>query len=102
VVVTSASIAGCMTEKGTTLTIISRMRCYARRGPNDSCVGLAEKSSGFRLQNNIFGRLDKRMPNHSTISRTRRCIDINTHREVFSRVVGPLAERGVLKGAAVG
>jgi hypothetical protein len=40
-------------------------------GTYDSCVGLAEKSSGFLLQNNIFGRLDERMPDHSTISRTR-------------------------------
>jgi hypothetical protein len=40
-------------------------------GTYDSCVGLAEKSSGFLLQNNIFGRLDERMPDRSTISRTR-------------------------------
>jgi transposase len=53
------------------------------------------------LQDNIFERLDDRTPDHSTISRTRRCVDIDTHREVFSRVVGLLAERGLLKGAAV-
>jgi hypothetical protein len=54
-------------------------------GTYDSSVALAEKSSGFLLQNNIFERLDERTPDHSTISRTRRCIDIDTHRE-FSRV----------------
>jgi hypothetical protein len=67
----SACIAGCMTEKGTTPTTISRMRCHARRGPTIPASGLAEKSSGFLLQNNIFGRLDERMPDRSTISRTR-------------------------------
>jgi len=71
-------------------------------GIYDSSVGLAEKSSGFLLQNNIFEHLDERMPDHSMISRTLRCIDIDSHREVFSRVVGLLAERGVLKEAAVG
>ena len=37
-------------------------------------------------------------PDHSTISRRRRLIDIDTHREVFSWVLGLLAERGLLKG----
>jgi transposase len=41
-------------------------------------------------------------PDHSTISRTRRLIDIDTHREVFSWVLGLLAERGLLKGQRLG
>jgi hypothetical protein len=96
----SDSIAGRMTEKGTTLTTISRMRCNARRGLTIPASGCREVI-GFLLQDNIFERLDDRTPDHSTISRTRRCVDIDTHREVFSRVVGLLAERGLLKGAAV-
>ena len=46
--------------------------------------------------------LDERTPDHSTISRTRRLIDIDTHREVFSWVLGLLAERGLLKGQRMG
>src|SRR5713101_2178204 len=46
--------------------------------------------------------LDERTPDHSTISRTRRLIDIDTHREVFSWVLGQLAERGLLKGQRMG
>jgi transposase len=33
-------------------------------------------------------------PDHSTISRTRRLIDVETHREVFTGVLGVLAEKG--------
>ena len=46
--------------------------------------------------------LDEGTPDHSTISRTRRLIDIDTHREVFSWVLGLLAERGLLKGQRLG
>ena len=46
--------------------------------------------------------LDERTPDHSTISRTRRLIDIDTHREVFTWVLGLLAERGLLKGQRMG
>ena len=46
--------------------------------------------------------LEERTPDHSTISRTRRLIDIDTHREVFSWVLGLLAERGLLKGQRLG
>src|SRR6202161_1560715 len=46
--------------------------------------------------------LDEQTPYHSTISRTRRLIDIDRHREVFSWVLGLLAERGLLKGQRMG
>jgi transposase len=46
--------------------------------------------------------LDERTPDHSTISRTRRLIDIDTHGEVFAWVLGLLAERGLLKGQRMG
>ena len=41
-------------------------------------------------------------PDHSTISRNRRLIDVETHQEVFSWVLGVLAESGLLKGKTVG
>ena len=46
--------------------------------------------------------LDEDTPDHSTISRTRRLIDLETHRKVFRWVLGVLADRGLLKGKTVG
>jgi transposase len=40
-------------------------------------------------------------PDHSTISRTRRLIDVETHRKVFLWVLSMLAEEGLLKGNTV-
>src|SRR3990170_4212398 len=42
--------------------------------------------------------LDERGPDHSTISRTRRLIDVETHQEVFGWVLERLAEAGLVKG----
>ena len=39
---------------------------------------------------------------HSTISRTRRLIDVETHREVFSWVLARLADRRLIQGKRVG
>src|SRR5918996_2361281 len=46
--------------------------------------------------------LDEDTPDHSTISRTRRLIDVETHRKVFLWILGVLADRGLLKGKTVG
>jgi transposase len=46
--------------------------------------------------------LDERSPDHSTISRTRRLIDVETHEQVFSYVLRLIAARGLLKGQTVG
>jgi transposase len=48
-----------------------------------------------------FG-LDERTPDHSTISRTRRLIDVETHQKVFFWVLGLLADRELIKGKTVG
>jgi transposase len=45
--------------------------------------------------------LDERAPDHSTISRTRRLIDLETHQEVFGWVLERLAEAGLVKGKTV-
>src|SRR5271165_1041863 len=45
--------------------------------------------------------LDENTPDHSTMSRTRRLIDLDTHREVFSWVLGVLADRGLLQGQRI-
>ena len=41
-------------------------------------------------------------PNHFTLSRTRRRIDVETHGEVFCWVLGQLAEAGLVRGKTVG
>jgi transposase len=46
--------------------------------------------------------LTERTPDHSTISRTRRLIDVETHQQVFSWVLGLLADRGLIEGKRVG
>jgi transposase len=46
--------------------------------------------------------MDESTPHHSTISRTRRLIDLETHRKVFVWVSVLLADRGLLKGRMVG
>ncbi|HVR25628.1 MAG TPA: transposase [Candidatus Polarisedimenticolia bacterium] len=45
--------------------------------------------------------LEEYTPDHSTISRTRRLIDLDTHREVFGWVLSLLADRGLLKGKRI-
>jgi len=41
-------------------------------------------------------------PNHSTISRTRRLIDVETHEEVFGWALRVLAKSGLVKGKTLG
>jgi transposase len=45
--------------------------------------------------------LDEYTPDHSTISRTRRLIDLDRHREVFRWGLGILADRGLQKGQRI-
>jgi len=47
-------------------------------------------------------KLSEAAPDHSTISRTRRLIDVETHQAVFRWVLELLAEKGLLKGKVVG
>jgi transposase len=47
-----------------------------------------------------FG-LDEQTPDHSTISRTRRLMDVDTHRKVFFWALGLLSDRGLIKGKTV-
>lgn len=41
-------------------------------------------------------------PNHSTLSRNRRLIDVETHQEVFTWVLGVLAKEELLRGKTLG
>src|SRR5438034_1534327 len=46
--------------------------------------------------------LGEATPDHSTISRTRRLIDLETHEEVFGWVLKVLAEHDLIRGQTVG
>jgi transposase len=45
---------------------------------------------------------DEQTPDHSTISRTRRLIDVETHRKVFFWILELLRDKGLVKGKTVG
>jgi transposase len=68
----------------------------------------AERGIAWRLKDSLSLRrflgiaLDEDTPDHSTISRTRRLIDVETHQQVFSWVPGLLADRGLLQGKRIG
>ena len=46
--------------------------------------------------------LNEGAPDHTTISRTRRLIDVETHRQVFGWVLELLADGGLVKGKRIG
>jgi len=68
----------------------------------------SERGIAWRAQDSLALRrflrvgLEETPPDHSTISRTRRLMDVETHREVFTWVLGVLAEKGLLKGQTLG
>src|SRR5918993_2383235 len=69
----------------------------------DSERGIAwQAADSLGLRQFLRIGLDEETPNHSTISRTRRLIDVETHRKVFVWVLGVLSDRGLLKGKMVG
>ena len=68
----------------------------------------SERGIAWRLADSLALRqfvaigLDESTPDHSTISRSRRLIAVETHREVFGWVLGLLADRGLIKGKRIG
>jgi transposase len=68
----------------------------------DSERGIAWRTADSLALRSFLGfELNQTTPDHSTISRTRRLIDVETHRKVFLWVLGMLAEEGLLKGNTV-
>ena len=67
----------------------------------------AERGIAWRLADSLALRrflgigLDEFTPDHSTLSRTRRLLDVETHAEVFAWVLGVLADRGLIVGKRV-
>src|SRR4051812_38356024 len=67
----------------------------------------SERGIGWRVSDSLALRsflgyeLSQNTPDHTTISRTRRLIDVETHRSVFTWVLSVLAGEGLLKGETV-
>ena len=69
----------------------------------DSERGMAWRSADSLAIRSFLGLgVDERAPDHSTISRTRRLIDVETHREVFTWIQERLAQGGLLNGKTIG
>src|SRR6059058_3950415 len=69
----------------------------------DSERGIAWRAAdSLALRSFLGAGLNEMPPDHSTISRTRRLIDVETHQAVFRWVLQLLAEKGLLKGKTVG
>ncbi len=69
----------------------------------DSERGIAWRCSDSLALRSFLGlALSQSPPDHSTVSRTRRLIDVETHAEVFAFVLGQLADHDLLKGKTIG
>lgn len=69
----------------------------------DSERGLAWRiADSLSLRRFLAIELDEQAPDHSTISRTRRLIDVETHRAIFSWALQLLAREGLLAGGTIG
>jgi transposase len=68
----------------------------------------SERGIAWRCQDSLGLRtflgcgIDGEPADHSTISRTRRLIDLETHQQVFQWVLAVLAKEGLLKGKTIG
>src|SRR5215510_7693252 len=69
----------------------------------DSERGIAWRAAdSFALRDFLGLGLEDGPPDHSTISRTRRLIDLETHRAVFTWVLQCLSTAGLVKGKTIG
>jgi transposase len=69
----------------------------------DSERGIAWRAAdSFALRDFLGVGLEDALPDHSTISRTRRLIDLETHRAVFTWVLQCLSTAGLVKGKTIG
>ena len=69
----------------------------------DSERGIAWRTADSLALRGFLGLdLDEAPPEHSTISRTRRLIDLETHRAVFTWILQVLATTDLVKGQTIG
>ena len=76
--------------------------CSATSRGSTRSAGIAWRAADSLAVRSFVGLgLDTAAPDHSTISRTRRLIDVETHRAVFTWVQERLVAAGLLKGRTV-
>ena len=69
----------------------------------DSERGMAWRAGDSLSIRELVGiPLNEGAPDHTTIARTRRLIELETHREVFAWVLGLLADAGLIRGKQIG
>lgn len=69
----------------------------------DSERGIAWRcADSLSLRTFLGYGIDRKTPEHSTISRTRRLIDLEAHREVFQWALKLLAKQGLVEGKTAG
>lgn len=69
----------------------------------DSERGIAWRCSDSKSLGHFLGyAIDEKTPEHSTISRTRRLIDLETHQDVFAYVLKILANHKLIDGKTLG
>ena len=69
----------------------------------DSERGIAWRAADSLSLRDFLGvPASKVTPDHSTISRTRRLLDLETHQAVFSWVLGVLDSAGLIRGKTLG
>src|SRR6266403_3664224 len=69
----------------------------------DSERGIAWRAADSLSVREFLGlELDEAPPDHSTISRTRRLIDLETHQAVFASILERLSKAGLVKGKTIG
>jgi transposase len=69
----------------------------------DSERGIAWRcADSLSLRTFLGYGIDQKTPEHSTISRTRRLIDLETHQEVFQWALKLLAKQGLVEGKTAG
>jgi transposase len=69
----------------------------------DSERGIAWRcADSLSLRSFLGYGLTQKTPDHSTVSRTRRLLDVETHGRVFTWVLKLLAERGLIEGKTIG
>jgi transposase len=69
----------------------------------DSERGIAWRTADSLALRDFLGlELTEAPPDHSTVSRTRRLIDLETHQAVFTWVLQRIADSGLLKGKTIG
>ena len=69
----------------------------------DSERGIAWRVADSMALRSFLGyALTETTPDHSSVSRTRRLFDLETHQEVFTWVLAVLAKEGLLKGKTLG